>query len=556
MIYTYCFFLSLAVFLIGISYRFVQFFRVTIGPKEAFPHLKRPSGFFAGVSVTLISPVRLFRLFKSLVLDVVLQLQLLRQDFLKWIMHLFIFYGFIGLLLFHALERFISEPLFSDYASTLNPFMMARNVLGVMVIIGLAIALGRRRKIAKLRLISKKTDYIAIFLLGVIIISGFLLEASKIVSSAVFDEMILDWGDMIDEDELPALKVFWQEEYSVVFPGEVLPVTAEAMEEGEILHDNNCLGCHTKPQWAFASYGVSFAMRPAARFFNEHRLDILLWVVHFISCFIGLAYLPYSKLLHILTSPISILTNGISGQFIHRPENKATRRALDIHACTQCGTCTLNCSVGPVFRILSNPYIFPSERVTKIRETTSGAHFDPASKRRFSEGSFICTECNRCSERCPSGMDLQDIWIQLRNPLSRDPMSDPVARLRENRVREGRQTPRDKVVSITPGPRNPDLDRLKKSLPSQTFSGCYKCRSCTNSCPVVSLSTESEPFGTAPHQIIHSLSLGLMDKVLNAPMIWDCLTCYQCQEICPQGVRITDIFYEIRNIAYRQEYGT
>jgi heterodisulfide reductase subunit C len=32
-------------------------------------------------------------------------------------------------------------------------------------------------------------------------------------------------------------------------------------------------------------------------------------------------------------------------------------------------------------------------------------------------------------------------------------------------------------------------------------------------------------------------------------MLWSCLGCYQCQEACPQGVHITDIFYELKNIA-------
>jgi heterodisulfide reductase subunit C len=30
-------------------------------------------------------------------------------------------------------------------------------------------------------------------------------------------------------------------------------------------------------------------------------------------------------------------------------------------------------------------------------------------------------------------------------------------------------------------------------------------------------------------------------------MLWDCLTCYQCQEQCPQGVCITDVLYELKN---------
>jgi heterodisulfide reductase subunit C len=35
-------------------------------------------------------------------------------------------------------------------------------------------------------------------------------------------------------------------------------------------------------------------------------------------------------------------------------------------------------------------------------------------------------------------------------------------------------------------------------------------------------------------------------------MLWACLGCYQCQDHCPQGVRITDVFYELKNIAIKE----
>jgi heterodisulfide reductase subunit C len=36
---------------------------------------------------------------------------------------------------------------------------------------------------------------------------------------------------------------------------------------------------------------------------------------------------------------------------------------------------------------------------------------------------------------------------------------------------------------------------------------------------------------------------------MGAKMIWDCLTCYQCQEHCPQNVKVTDILYELKYMA-------
>ena len=54
-----------------------------------------------------------------------------------------------------------------------------------------------------------------------------------------------------------------------------------------------------------------------------------------------------------------------------------------------------------------------------------------------------------------------------------------------------------------------------------------------------------EKLGLLPHQIMYSLKFGIQDNVLGAGMVWDCLGCYNCQENCPQGVRVTDILFEL-----------
>ena len=56
--------------------------------------------------------------------------------------------------------------------------------------------------------------------------------------------------------------------------------------------------------------------------------------------------------------------------------------------------------------------------------------------------------------------------------------------------------------------------------------------------------------GLLPHQIMHSLGLGLRDEALSSRMVWDCVTCYLCQEHCPQGVQVADVLYELKNIGY------
>jgi heterodisulfide reductase subunit C len=61
-----------------------------------------------------------------------------------------------------------------------------------------------------------------------------------------------------------------------------------------------------------------------------------------------------------------------------------------------------------------------------------------------------------------------------------------------------------------------------------------------------------EALGLLPHQIMHAAGLGIRDLAFGSNMLWDCLTCYQCQEQCPQGVHVTDVLYELKNLAVKR----
>ena len=94
---------------------------------------------------------------------------------------------------------------------------------------------------------------------------------------------------------------------------------------------------------------------------------------------------------------------------------------------------------------------------------------------------------------------------------------------------------------------------LTLSAQASTFSVCFGCQSCTTVCPVVAnYDNPEEVLGMLPHQIMHACGLGVRDLALGSNMLWDCLTCYQCQEHCPQGVYITDVLYELKNLAVKQ----
>jgi len=218
MFFSYTLYLSLIIFCIGLAYRVWTWFRIRIGPEAAdFSVSDRVAASVKAIISTLFSR-QFFVLLKVLVVDVILQIRFLREDFLRWFMHMLIFTGFMLLLLMHALDNFISEPLFTDYYSTINPFMFLRNFFGVMVVSGVAIAVYRRVTLKGLRTITKAIDIYAIFILAVIMISGVLLEGVKITSYIEYKTMVEDYADLDDDAEIEALESYWVQNFGTVSP--------------------------------------------------------------------------------------------------------------------------------------------------------------------------------------------------------------------------------------------------------------------------------------------------------------------------------------------------
>lgn len=82
------------------------------------------------------------------------------------------------------------------------------------------------------------------------------------------------------------------------------------------------------------------------------------------------------------------------------------------------------------------------------------------------------------------------------------------------------------------------------SMPNgEELSACFACSTCTAACPIANI------WKYKPHQLIRMILLGMREEVLSSEEIWLCLTCFQCQERCPQKVRVTDIFFDCKNLA-------
>ncbi len=96
------------------------------------------------------------------------------------------------------------------------------------------------------------------------------------------------------------------------------------------------------------------------------------------------------------------------------------------------------------------------------------------------------------------------------------------------------------------------LDANFKYEVANTFEGrtilsCYQCGTCSAGCPVLGA------LDYMPHQLIRMTLLGMRKEVLESNMIWFCATCYLCNERCPQGVEVSNVFYALKNLAAREQ---
>jgi heterodisulfide reductase subunit C len=574
--FDYLFYSALIIFLLGLIYKISTWFtRKLGGAGQNFTTSQRVASAAGGLARTLFS-ARLLLIFKALVVDVLLQARVFKEDFFRWLAHMLIFYGFMLLLLMHALETEITEVLFADYYATVNPFFFLRDLFGVMVLAGVAMAVFRRYFKRPPRLRTAPRDHYAIIILAVIMLSGVGLIGLKITSYTEFMVMVEDYAGLDDEEEIQALEAVWVKDFGVVSPNIQPPFDEDLLAAGQEVHESNCLDCHAPAQWAFSGYAASRIIRPIAIWLDQIGGTTLLWYIHFIACFAGLAYLPFSKMFHIICTPLALIANQVMDPVRSDPANVLTRQIMELDACTHCGSCSLNCSAAMIYEAIGNELILPSEKMAGLKKMAAGKQLDPAQIKAIQEGVYLCTNCDRCTVRCPSGIRLKELWHTVREgliageppvpavltpfsfvrglviqpKLETDDYDMPLARARQAVARQADELIKTGgAISLNAQPSTAQQPFIK----DHTFSQCFSCQSCTSVCPVVgNYEQPEETLDLLPHQIMCCLGLGLTRMAGNARMIWDCLTCYQCQENCPQQVEVCDLLYGLKNIAVTQ----
>ena len=340
-------YISLIVFVLGMSYRVSAWFRNSVGPFAASPPTHgRVAAAIKGCLLTILSP-KVGSLFMTFITDVVFQLGLLKdkKDKLVWVMHICIYGGFTLLLLMHALDSFITSRLFAEYQSTLNPFLFMRNASGVFLLIGLVLAVIRRTFIKKSGLTNSAMDVYAIMILAIIVISGFILEGTKINSYSAYKRMVEEYAYLQTDEEGQALESYWVREFGLISPHNLRVIDANSITLGKDLHDASCAGCHSNLKWAFVSYATAKTTGPIAASLDSFGFQKIVWCIHFLACFFGLAYLPFSKMFHVFATPMSILVNAVIEEGKSDPANIATTLCIELDGCKHGGTCHSGCPI-------------------------------------------------------------------------------------------------------------------------------------------------------------------------------------------------------------------
>lgn len=565
--------LAVLICLVGLALRLYAWFSQGIQPPA--PSIS-PSQRFgqAGKAIfsTLLS-ANLITLIKSTFTDLLYQQRVIQKSALRWAAHSLIFFGFILLLLMHAMESVISANLFSNYVSTLNPYLFLRNFFGLMVLAGIGLAVYRRVVLKPKRLKSYASDWAALILVGGIILSGMLLEGAQISSYTIFQSMMDEYG-AFDEVEAANLEAFWVSENGLISPNITRPIPAEQVELGREVNNFSCVECHAANSSAFASFSLKGITRPFALILGDSKAVGFFHFLHILLCLTFLAWLPFSKMFHIISAPISLLARsvladtpiGLENERLG-PANALTRQMVGLSACTHCGSCSVECAASMFFESFNNDFILPSEKIQYLKHLAAGNPIDPATRKRLQEGLYVCTSCDRCTKVCPSGINLKETFIDARYALLEDGVPEktllgqfsfPLAlaqRYTDNHLKALKaveESFRRAFQKLTDLALPLSLSRAK-GMVNNSYKSCYSCQRCTNICPVVrSYSNPVEELDMLPHQLIYSLGIGNRELAMGSKMIWSCSTCYLCQEHCPNQVELTDIFYNLKNAALKK----
>ncbi len=311
-------------------------------------------------------------------------------------MHGALFFGFLMLFAYTSLIFIQSDvlPVFGGGTFIRGSFYLTLeflgDTLGLLFIVGLAIAVYRRyvQRLEKLK--TRWDDYLVLGMLIWIGVSGFVIEALRFIAIpsqwAVFSPV----GDAVS---------------AVV--GRAVALSA------------------VQAQTVYQGF----------------------WWAHMFSVMALIALTPYTKLIHVFTSasnialtpqkpmgklgtPFSLAAMLESGSVetppnAHRVSDFAPLRLLALDACTNCGRCEEVCPANAAGRDLS-PRAVIQDLGADLRAGSKGDVFSRGVIRE--DEMWSCTTCNACVNACPVFINQLDYIVDFRRTLVAENKLDPMKR--------------------------------------------------------------------------------------------------------------------------------
>lgn len=309
---------------------------------------------------------------------VIVQVRIARIP-VAWLSHITIFYSFIvlfiGTVIVAIQEYNVLAPLGAGYffqGTFYRVTSIALDLFGLAFVIALVAAMARRAGLTKVRPSSKPVDAAILWLFLLIGVTGFVVEALRLV------------GTGFPEFERVDSFVAW------------------AMAKG------------------LAAAGLSQQ--------GASTWHWLAWLVHMVAAMAFFAIIPYTKLLHFLVAPINIAITPEkhSGRFtpvsleeveetgrfgLAKIEEFPWQKLLSYDACTHCRRCESACPAYNTSKPLSPMRVILD--VAAAGERTESLHGEVIS----AETLWSCTTCGACVHNCPVLIDQMGAIVEMRRHL-------------------------------------------------------------------------------------------------------------------------------------------
>jgi Fe-S oxidoreductase len=149
------------------------------------------------------------------------------------------------------------------------------------------------------------------------------------------------------------------------------------------------------------------------------RFALAMWWVHMITVLGFLAYLPYSKHLHLLASPFGVFFGALRQGGMPAPSEGAThrdeftwRQLFSGLACAECGRCDRACP-----NLDSGSQLSPKMLMHHVKELVRSNGRSLAGDVIKAEEIWGCATCGACMERCPVFNEHIPILVEMRRRL-------------------------------------------------------------------------------------------------------------------------------------------